>query len=92
MCEKFKEPGWTHEWDDEQKTPIAYKGDQWLGYDNVKSIELKSQYILDKNLAGGMIWSIETDDMHNLCGEGTFPILKAMNRILRNVSCLNLFN
>lgn len=29
------------EWQDEHKVPYAYKGDQWVGYDDIRSIEIK---------------------------------------------------
>lgn len=32
---------WTEVFDDEIKAPYAYNGDQWVGYDNVKSIGIK---------------------------------------------------
>ena len=28
-------------WNDEQKVPYAYHGDQWVGYDDLQSIEIK---------------------------------------------------
>jgi chitinase len=28
-------------WNDEQKVPYAYKGDQWVGYDDFESLEIK---------------------------------------------------
>jgi GH18 family chitinase len=28
-------------WNDEHKVPYAYKGDQWVGYDDLQSIEIK---------------------------------------------------
>lgn len=34
--------------------PYAYKGDQWVSYDDINMIRRKSQYIKDMNLGGGM--------------------------------------
>ncbi|EDW09710.2 uncharacterized protein Dmoj_GI18891 [Drosophila mojavensis] len=75
ICQK----NWQTVFDGEKKSPYAFSGDQWIGYDNVQSIELKMQLVQSRNLGGAMTWSIETDDFRGLCGE-TYPLLKAMNR------------
>lgn len=60
------------------KAPYATKGDHWIGYDDVQSIQSKVRYINEKALGGGMVWSIETDDFRGKCGGGKFPLLNAM--------------
>lgn len=61
----------------------AYAGNQWVGYDDVEDFRLKSQFIKDKRLGGGMIWALDYDDFSNRCGCGTYPLLKTMNAVLR---------
>lgn len=73
---------WTPVFDDTNKAPYAYSGDQWVSYDNVQSIEIKMDFALSKNLAGAMVWSIDTDDFRGLCGSA-YPLLSAINRKLR---------
>merc|ERR1719167_1441407 len=82
ICDFIKNKGWTSEFIDEIKSPIAYNGDQWVGYDNPKSIAIKSQYIKDKGLGGGMIWALDLDDFTGSCGDGNYPLLNTINRIL----------
>ena len=48
--------------------PYCYKGDQWFSYDDEKSFEVKAKYILDHQLGGAMVWSIDTDDFQGFCG------------------------
>ncbi len=48
--------GWTVAYDDFQKVPYAYKGNQWVGYDDQNSIKLKAEYAVSKNLGGIMFW------------------------------------
>nr|CAD7256216.1 unnamed protein product [Timema shepardi]CAD7574969.1 unnamed protein product [Timema californicum] len=81
LCEKFSAGGWTIVWDDEQKTPYAYSGNQWVGYDNVESIKIKSEYIVANGLGGGMFWSLETDDFHGFCYGYSFPLISAVNKV-----------
>lgn len=69
-------------WDDEQKVPYLYDGSLWVGFDNPQSAGLKAQYAKDNNLAGVMIWSIETDDLHAKCGQKN-GLLEAINQVIR---------
>lgn len=41
ILERFAEGGWTTVWDSEQEVPHAYKGDQWIGYDDPQAIARK---------------------------------------------------
>ncbi|XP_049812393.1 acidic mammalian chitinase-like isoform X1 [Schistocerca nitens] len=83
ILEKLKSGGWKVTWDEEQKVPYAVHENQWVGYDNEESIRLKSQYVLDMGLAGGMIWSLETDDFKGLNSSTTYPLLRTINQVLR---------
>ncbi|KAJ4447149.1 hypothetical protein ANN_09150 [Periplaneta americana] len=73
---------WPETWNEEQQVPYAVSGNQWVGYDNVKSITIKSQYVKDHGLGGAMIWSVETDDFLGKCGQGRNPLLSAINAVL----------
>ncbi|KAL6255476.1 hypothetical protein P5V15_013812 [Pogonomyrmex californicus] len=82
ICEFFKQGGWTVVRQEEHRAPYAYKGDQWVGYDDVTSLTEKIAYINSLNLGGAMLWSIETDDFFGNCGE-KYPLLKTLNAGLR---------
>ncbi len=52
-------------WNDQQKIPYAYSNElltsssksiEWVGFDDVKSIEYKVKMIKEMKLGGGMIW------------------------------------
>ena len=64
--------------------PYAHKGNQWVGFDDVETIKQKSQYIKDNGFGGGMIWALDLDDFNNMCGCEKYPLLKTINRVLRN--------
>ncbi|XP_063445346.1 chitotriosidase-1-like [Mytilus trossulus] len=76
--------GWTTVWNDEHKVPYAYSGDQWVGYDNVRSVTIKAQYIKEKGLGGAMFWALDLDDFTgNACQEGNYPLISAVTHQLK---------
>ena len=38
--------------------------DKWISFDNEKSVKMKANLAMDLNLAGVMVWSVETDDFN----------------------------
>ncbi|KAF2900731.1 hypothetical protein ILUMI_05456 [Ignelater luminosus] len=79
----------TKEWtivQDEKKTmgPYAYFENQWLSFDDIAMMQRKSEYIKSMGLGGAMIWSLNAEDFDNVCGCGSYPLLKTINRVLRN--------
>lgn len=74
---------WNYQWSSPHQVPYIYNLNQWIGYDNVKSIGLKAEFANAKNLGGVMIWSVETDDFRGGCGP-KYPLLNAINKILSN--------
>lgn len=56
----------------------------WVSYDDPKTIVAKAQYVLEENLGGMMIWSIDTDDFKGRCGQSAYPLLQAINQGLGN--------
>ena len=64
--------------------PYAYKGNQWVSFDDVDTIRRKSQLVRTMQLGGAMIWALDLDDFRATCGCETYPLLKTINRELRN--------
>jgi chitinase len=85
ICNYVQKKGWTVV-QDELGTmgPYAYKGDQWVSFDDIDQIRRKSEYIKKMGLGGGMIWALDLDDFRGICGCEEHPLLKTINRVLRN--------
>ncbi|CAL4253045.1 unnamed protein product [Meganyctiphanes norvegica] len=63
--------------------PFTSKENQWVGYDDMESIEMKGQWGKSLGLGGAIVWAIEMDDFHGVCGQGKFPILNTIKYIWR---------
>jgi chitinase len=67
-------------YDSKALAAYAFKGNQWVGYDNPTSMKAKADYIKSKNLGGGMFWAMDLDGP-----KGKFNELQC-------VAAQNLFN
>ncbi|CAO2599611.1 Acidic mammalian chitinase, partial [Lemmus lemmus] len=79
----FLRNGATEAWDAPQEVPYAYKGNEWVGYDNVRSFSVKTQWLKQNNFGGAMIWAIDLDDFTgSFCDQGKFPLTSTLNKAL----------
>lgn len=86
ICAKTKQNGWTVVRDPQNRIgPYAYQGNQWVSFDDVENVRIKAEYLRKKNMAGGMIWSLDFDDFKGSCGCGKNPLLTVLNQVLRNI-------
>lgn len=53
--------------DDNYQSPYATKFLEWLSFDNVKSLQIKADFIRKHNFGGAMIYSLNTDDHIGAC-------------------------
>ncbi|XP_015594961.1 chitotriosidase-1 [Cephus cinctus] len=88
IYEKQLSGKWTTVWDDKRKVPYAYSGDQWIGFDNRRSLAVKINYAKKHGLAGIMIWNIDTDDFRGTCGHGRYPLLNASRAALNSTAVI----
>uniref|UniRef100_A0A3B5AN61 Acidic mammalian chitinase-like n=1 Tax=Stegastes partitus TaxID=144197 RepID=A0A3B5AN61_9TELE len=68
--------GTTVQWSDSQKVPYAVKGNQWVGFDNQRSIDAKVDYLKSRRLGGATIWTLDMDDFSGqFCEQGKYPLI-----------------
>ena len=67
---------------DESLTPYAYHENNWVTYDDINSLEIKTRFAMDMGLAGMHVWPVDLDDFTGICHGIKFPLLKAIIRIL----------
>lgn len=81
ICKNFiDESGWVQEYDDVGLVPYTYKGVDWIGYEDSDSLMIKMAYIREHGFGGAMTWRLNADDYTGYCGQGTYPLLKTLNR------------
>lgn len=68
---------------EEQLVPYSHKGNQWVAYEDVTSVQAKVQYMKENNLGGIVIWSLDLDDFSgSACHQGNYPLVAAVKEEL----------
>lgn len=81
ICEMLKS-GAKYLWDNEQKVPYALLDDQWVGFDDERSIREKLHWIKDSGYGGAMVWTIDMDDFRGTCSGRKYPLISLMGEEL----------
>lgn len=82
ICDLVNSGLWNIRFEETQRVPYMFRDTDWIGYDNVQSVEEKSEYILSNNLGGAMFWSIDEDDYSGACGQGRHPLILTAYRTI----------
>lgn len=80
--------GAAYVWDDEMKVPYLVQGDQWVGFDDERSIRGKMKWIKAQGYGGAMVWTVDMDDFNGTACPGNvrYPLIGAMREELNGVS------
>lgn len=82
ICQRTRSGSLNYRWDDSQKVPYAFSVSEWVGYDDVRSVTEKANYIKNNDLGGAMWWAVDDDDYNNVCAGGRYPLISAVYNIV----------
>ncbi|CAH1123057.1 unnamed protein product [Ceutorhynchus assimilis] len=85
ICENVKNQEWeVDEPNSEAMGPIAFKDNQWVGYDDENIVRKKAKYVAENALGGIMFWAIDNDDFRGNCHGKPYPLIEAGKEALLN--------
>ncbi|CAN9512140.1 unnamed protein product [Ophioblennius macclurei] len=71
------------QWIDDQSVPYASKNNEWVGFDNKESYEVKVDYMKKMEFGGVFVWALDLDDFKgDFCGEGAHPLLSHLSKLV----------
>ncbi|KJH52567.1 hypothetical protein DICVIV_01277 [Dictyocaulus viviparus] len=77
---------YTYVWNEQAASPYIYGTDKlWLSFEDIRSVEAKAKYAQTLLIAGVMIFDIGSDDVYDICGNGKYPLLRAIHE---QVNCV----
>lgn len=62
----------------------AYKGDEWMTFNDPEMVRHRAKFIQDHNLFGAVVSTLLMDDHANQCGQGKYPLTSTLHMTLRN--------
>lgn len=76
VCIMRNTPGTNYVYNDEHQAPYVYNGNQWVGFDDTRSLQAKVDYMRDGGFGGYFVWVMDTDDFQGtFCGQGAYPLM-----------------
>lgn len=71
ICPRVKAGLLANKYESASRVSYAFNENEWIGYEDLRSVKEKSNFIRNSLLGGAMIRTLDTDDYNNKCGDGT---------------------
>ncbi|XP_001663097.2 chitinase-3-like protein 1 [Aedes aegypti] len=84
FCEKLQTEQWAIHSSAEQFGLYAVQNNQWLGFDDVTTVKYKMDYVLQMELGGAMVWSLESDDFLGVCHSQSNILINTIYSAMNN--------
>lgn len=68
ICYNVFRNGWARVFNAGTSCPYAYKGQQWVSYDDADSVRAKVAFVKNRTLAGVALVDVAADDYMGMCG------------------------
>lgn len=69
LCKNYvNKNGYIRHWDEQAEAPYLFNGDEFITYDDTKSVTIKMKYVKKYGLGGGMCWEYSQDPEGELTG------------------------
>ncbi|KAF0304743.1 Chitotriosidase-1 [Amphibalanus amphitrite] len=86
ICQRLLS-GAVYIWDYEMSAPYLVDGDQWVGFDDERSVRMKMDFVKELGLAGAMVWAVDMDDFTTAgCQGAVYPLITAIREELLGVA------
>uniref|UniRef100_A0A3Q3NP20 chitinase n=1 Tax=Mastacembelus armatus TaxID=205130 RepID=A0A3Q3NP20_9TELE len=77
----------------DQKVPYAITENQWVGFDDKNSLDIKVTYLKTNNIGGAFVWSLDLDDFRGeFCKQGKNPFIDHLHTLLVEEPCIGKSN
>ncbi|XP_058813179.1 endochitinase-like [Topomyia yanbarensis] len=71
-------PNMTVRWDDIAQCPFAFSTEEWIGYEDERSLRAKIDWSIKNRLAGIYAFSLDLDDYRGHCGQ-PYPLTRVLH-------------